>query len=64
LEVDFGSPTTYFGFGCPYESTIGDSLTKTVHAMLIRKKVLPQRGRGESKGTVETRYGTPTTIIK
>jgi hypothetical protein len=26
LEADFGSPTTYFRFGCPYGSPVGDIL--------------------------------------
>ena len=26
METDFGSLTTYFGFGCSYEFLVGDSL--------------------------------------
>ena len=26
MEADFGSLTTYFGFGCPYRFLVGESL--------------------------------------
>ena len=58
LEANFGSPTTHFGFGCPYRSPIENSLRGRLTGLRerLRLRLLPepcQTGDGKNGSAAE-----------